>query len=315
MNLVRRWNAYWFDPVPVRRAAAFRILVAAYALYDIARTPDVIRYARVDRIFYDPTTLIQILHLPRLSPDEATAMRIVLLVALAAAVLGLATRLALWVAAPLYTWWYLTLYSYGTISHNKIPIACALWALAIAPAGAAYSVDAWRRMRGRRPDAHPAAAPDDRDPLAGWALRIVGVLLVAAYLLAAYAKLRITGPDWLIGDRLHAAVAARDSWLAETLADLPALLHVLQFGTFVLECTAVVLLLSKGRARDLWIASGILFHLGSLVLLEIDFTGWIVAYAAFYRLEIGAARLGGVARRVADRLGLPGLRRASEAVP
>lgn len=318
MSLVRRWNAYWFPPVPVRRVAVFRILLAAYALHDIAITPDVIRYARVDRLFYDPTTLIRIFHLPRLSPDEATAMRIVLLVALAAALAGLATRLALVIAAPLYSWWYMTLYSYGTISHNKIPIAIALWALAFAPAGGAYSLDAWRRrMRARRrggaAQAPAAAGTDDRDPLAGWALRVVGVFLVAAYLLAAYAKLRLTGPDWVISDRLEVAVSARDSWLARTLADQPALVQGLQFGTFLLESTAFVLLLSRGRVRDVWVASGILFHLGTYVLLEIDFTGWVLAYAAFFRLEVGVDRLGMLMRGLGARLRPPG--RTKEAVP
>ena len=55
--------------------------------------------------------------------------------------------------------------------------------------------------------------------------------------------------------------------------------------------TAWALLLG-GRIRDAWIVFGVGFHVGSIVLLQVDFLDYVVVSAAFYRLEDGVAWLG-----------------------
>jgi hypothetical protein len=60
--------------------------------------------------------------------------------------------------------------------------------------------------------------------------------------------------------------------------------------TLVLESTAFVLFL-RGRARDAYAVSAALFHLGTLIVLNINFLGLVLAYLAFYDLEVGTDRL------------------------
>jgi hypothetical protein len=60
--------------------------------------------------------------------------------------------------------------------------------------------------------------------------------------------------------------------------------------TLVLESTAFLLFL-RGRARDAYVVAAVLFHLGTLVVLNINFLGLVLSYLAFYDLEVGMDRL------------------------
>src|SRR3954468_20356018 len=111
-TLARWCQAFWFRPVPVRRLAVLRILVAAYVVQDLLLSHWMLRYAMVAKEFYEPIHIIRLLSLPRLGAEELTALYMVLIAAALCALVGLATRPALTVAAPLYIYWYATYYSY-----------------------------------------------------------------------------------------------------------------------------------------------------------------------------------------------------------
>jgi len=278
MSRVERWQAFWFPAVPVRRLAVFRIVMTAYAFFDIWLVSGFIRrYAEVDDVFYRPLVVLR--PLPRLGPEGTTVVYVVLCVALALALIGLWTRAALAVAAPLYLWWWATYYSFGAVHHGRIPVVLALLVLAVAPAGRAYSLDALRARPG-----------PDRDELAGWALRMMMVAVVLAYLLAALAKLRASGPGWVTGGALEAVM--RNNGTAAAMVLLRHQWAILSMGalTLLLESTAFLLFL-RGRARDVYVVSAVLFHLGTLIVLNINFLGLVLSYLAFYDLEVGVDRL------------------------
>ena len=289
MSLVQRWQAFWFPAVPVRRLAVFRIVMTAYAFFDIWLVSGFIRrYAEVDGVFYRPLVVLR--PLPRLGPEGTTVVYVVLCLALALALVGLWTRVALAVAAPLYLWWWATYYSFGAVHHGRIPIVLALLVLAVAPAGRAYSLDALRaRRHGAGLDGVREGGPD-RDELAGWALRMMMVAVVLAYLLAALAKLRTSGPGWVTGGALEAVM--RNNGTAAAMVLLRHQWVILAMGalTLVLESTAFLLFL-RGRARDAYVVSAVLFHLGTLIVLNINFLGLVLSYLAFYDLEVGMDRL------------------------
>ena len=296
MSLVGRWQAFWFPAVPVRRVAAFRVVMTAYAFFDVWLVSGFIsRYARVDEAFYKPLLFLR--PLPRLDPGPTSAVYAVLVVSLAFALVGCFARPALWIAAPLYLWWWGTYYSFGAVHHGRIPVVVALFVLAVAPSGGAYSLD-WLRSRRRAARGgtwQPTA--ERRDELAGWALRVMMVLVVGAYVLAAYAKLWVTGPGWVTGGALEAVMIrnatsaamllVRHSWLVQTMAAL----------TLVLEATAW-LLFFRGRIRDAYVVAAVLFHIGTLVVLNISFLGLVAAYLAFYDLEVGVDRAWAWLRRL-----------------
>jgi hypothetical protein len=293
MSPIRRWQAFWFPAVPVRRLAVFRVVMAAFALVDIWLVSGFIsRYARVDGEFYRPLLLLR--PLPRLGPEATTVIHVVLVVSLSLALVGLCTRAALWVAAPLYLWWWATYYSFGAVHHGRITVVVALFAMAIAPAGDAYSLDS---LRSRR------RAADDE--LAGWALRLVMVVVVAAYLIAAYSKLKVSGIGWVTGGALEAVMIKNGTPAALFVVQHAWAVHVMAALTLLLESTAWVMFV-RGRARDTYVVCAVLFHAGTLVVLNINFLGLILAYLAFYDLEVAATRTGGWLRR--RRMAAPRLR-------
>ena len=289
MSLVQRWQAFWFPAVPVRRLAVFRIVMTTYALFDIWLVSGFIsRYSRVDDEFYKALVILQ--PYPRLGPALTSAVHAVLVVSLALALVGCFTRTALWIAAPLYLWWWGTYYSFGAVHHGRITVVVALFVLAVAPSGGAYSVDSWlARRRAARLGAPASVA--GRDELAGWALRVMMVLVVGAYLLAAYSKLRVTGPGWVKGGALEAVMIKNGTPAAMLLVRHLWLVYAMAALTLVLEGTAW-LLFFRGRIRDAYVVAAVLFHIGTLLVLNISFLGLVAAYLAFYDLEVGVDRVG-----------------------
>jgi hypothetical protein len=295
VTLVRRWQAFWFPAVPVRRLAAFRIVMTGYAFFDVWLVSGFIsRYSRVDDEFY--TALVVLRPLPRLTPSLTSAVYAVLVISLALALVGSFTRPALWIAAPLYLWWWATYYSFGAVHHGRIPVVVALFVLAAGPSGRAYSVDSLRTRRRVARLGAPSPTAEQRDELAGWALRVMMVVVVAAYLLAAFSKLWVTGPGWVRGGALEAVMIKNGTPPAMLLVRHIWLVYGMAALTLVLESTAW-LLFFRGRIRDAYVVAAVLFHIGTLLVLNISFLGLVLAYLAFYDLEVGVDRIGAWLRR------------------
>jgi hypothetical protein len=303
MSPMRLWQSFWFPLVPVRRLAAFRIAVVAFALISILSSGYMLRYARVDQSFYHPLLVLRVLRLPQPGVGVMTALYVLLIVALVCALIGLMTRLALWVAAPLYTWWFATFYSFGKTSHNTVTIVAALFVLAIGPAGKAYALDALRARRRQPGLKQPLSGREDYDELAGWALRVVMVLVVLAYVFSAYAKLRTSGLGWISGGAIKKGITQHQHpGLLTSVLQYSLLVNVMMALTLAVEATAW-LAFFRGRIRDAWVVSAVLFHLGSFALLGINFLGYVVTYLAFYDLEVAVDRLRPLMARAGRRLG------------
>jgi uncharacterized membrane protein YphA (DoxX/SURF4 family) len=278
--LARWWQAFWFKPVPVRRLAVLRILVAAYVVQDLLLGRWMLRYATVPEEFYEPIHVIRLLSLPRLGAEELTALYVVLLAAALCALVGLATRPALAVAAPLYVYWYATYYSYGEVSNSRTAIAVALIVLAIAPAGRTYSLDSLlARHRGK-----PLAEVDNE--IAGWAFQVLTVLLVYMYVFAGLTKLRVTGFDWWYSGAFERGIVDEGTAPALWLAGHHLwVVWAMALGALVFELGAPVLLI-RGQLRQWYAGLAVLFHLGSLVLLRLDFLGMaLICVAVVLNLE------------------------------
>ncbi len=91
--------------------------------------------------------------------------------------------------------------SYGKVDHDRFAFLVALFVLP--------SV-------GRAP-----LRSRERTEAAGWALTMVALAVVATYALAAVAKIRFGGWDWVDGATLTRAVLRRSTPLSEPLLDVP----------------------------------------------------------------------------------------------
>jgi hypothetical protein len=165
----------------------------------------------------------------------------------------------------LYFEWLIIAFSYGKVDHDRFGI---LIALAVLPTvGRARHGDLTLSAKG------------------GWALRVTQLAVIATYFLAAWAKLRFGGIDWLTGATLARAVIRRGTFLSDFLLDAPGLLTAAQFGIMAFELTSPLVFLLHGRARSAMIASFYAFHAVTYAAITISFMPHQVAMASFLPLE------------------------------
>ena len=274
--LTARLDRWWFEPAPAARLALFRVAVGAYAaVWALVRLPAHLGLADRLPARWDPVGPWSLL-------DGPPADVLVRGLAVGAPLVGAAVASGRWhrVAGPVGALWFLALTSlassWGQVFHTENLLVLHLGVLAVAPAAG---------IRDR-----------DADARFGWPLRLASVLVVATYVLAGVAKLRIGGVEWLDGEVLRNLVAhdnLRKALLGDTYSPIGRALvaHGWVFGplawaTLVVELGAPVALLG-GRWRTAWVAAAWGFHVGVLALMAVLFPYQLlgVAFLPFFRLE------------------------------
>ncbi|MDI1460038.1 HTTM domain-containing protein [Catellatospora sp. KI3] len=275
-----------FAPVPRGRVALLRTAVYLFTALDlVVFTPWVRAHGSVDGELYQPLWIARVLHLP--VPDSLLVQSIfwVLLAAALAAATGRAPRLLGWTVFLLYFEWMIIAMSYGKVDHDRFAF---LVALAVLPTcGAA-------RWRDREPSER-----------AGWALRMVQLAVVATYFLAAWAKLRYGGPEWMTGSVLARAILRRGTELAHLIAPVPYLLILAQIGIMAFELTSPLVFVLPEKWRTRVVAFFYSFHLVTFSMITISFLPHLVALLAFLPLERAADRVSERVRRVRQRRAVP----------
>lgn len=264
-DLCRSWLS---EEAPARRLGVVRILVGLYATVFIAiRSFHWLDVARLPVRRFDPVGVLGGLTGP-FSPTVVVVLSGATLLAAVAFTFGWRFR----VVAPVFATLLLVMTthgnSWGQILHTENLLVLHVIILAFSPADAAYA------LRGRM--------PIDETPRHdyGWALRIMTLVVVIAYVIAGLAKLRNGGFDWLAGDVLRNQVA-HDNLRKIVLGDVhsPIGAWLVQFGwlfppmavaSVLVELGAPVVLLG-GRWKTAWAAAAWAFHVGVLILMAILF--------------------------------------------
>ena len=266
MTLLRRMNAWWFAPAPLGRLAAFRTLVYGFIFVDVLLTASwAAKHALVPGELYKPLFLGRLLNLPTPTFALVTTVEVLLLVAAGLALTGRWPRAAGIAVAVLYLEWMFIAMSYGKVDHDRVAF---LVALAVLPTVG----------RARFGDA-------TKDEAAGWALSAVQVAVVATYFLAAFAKFRFGGFDWVNGATLTRAVLRRGTFLADPfLLENSWILHMTQYGIMIFELAAPLMLM-RNRFSRWFVAVAFVFHLITYATITIIFLPHIVALCSFLPLE------------------------------
>ena len=261
-----------YAPAPLARVAVLRVVALLFIPVDVLLTTTWVRgHAQVPGELYVPLRLGRLLPLPTPGPWVEVLQVVLIAAALLAALLAVRDRLprlAGWVVAGLYLEWMVVAMSYGKVDHDRFAFLVALFVLpSVGRAG----------LRSR-----------ERSEAAGWALSMIAVAVVATYVLAAVAKVRFGGLDWVNGATLTRAILRRSTPLSEPLLDLPAVLHAAQYGIMAMELLVAPLLLVRWRdERRTWaLAIGFLgFHLITFAMITIIFLPHCVALLALLPLE------------------------------
>lgn len=190
---------------------------------------------------------------------------------------GLRTRtVSVLLAVALMTGFGLT-FSFGKINHTIVLVLLPAL-MAFSAWGDAKSVDA---DRSRREADHPAVAQ--------WPMRFLALLIGLSFVTAGWAKLR---SGWLDPDT-HAVQGhfvrnyynnGRNDWLAPDIVglDLGAWWEVADWFTVALELGLVLTVFRWGLFRAA-VALTALFHVGILMLMNIEFSWNMFGYAACFR--------------------------------
>ncbi|WP_245828231.1 HTTM domain-containing protein [Micromonospora avicenniae] len=254
------------EPVPRGRVAAFRTLIYLFVAADLVFfTPWVRTRVNVPGDLYQPLLVGRLAHLPTPTPALVAVIFWTLLGLALLAASGRAPRLLGWSVFALYLEWMIIAMSYGKVDHDRFGL---LVALAVLP------------TVGRARHGDPT-----RCEAAGWALRVTQIAVVCTYFLAAWAKLRFGGLDWLTGSVLARAIIRRGTDLADLIAQVPYLLIVAQFGIIAFELASPLVFLVPARWRLWTVGFFYSFHLVTFATITISFAPHLAAMAGFLPLE------------------------------
>jgi hypothetical protein len=263
MEPLVRWL---FAPAPLGRIAAFRTLVYVFVPLDlIVFTPWVRSHANIPGDLYEPLLISRILHLPTPTRLLVWAVFWALIVLSLAAATGRAPRILGWAVFALYLEWMVIAMSYGKVDHDRVGL---LIALAVLPTVG----------RARHGDKTLTEA-------GGWALRVTQIAVVCTYFLAAWAKLRFGGIDWLTSAALAQAIIRRGTWLADEIAVIPGLLIAAQVGIMAFELFSPLIFVVPQRWRWAVVVFFYSFHVVTFSMITISFASHLVALASFLALE------------------------------
>lgn len=263
------WRAVtgWLcTPVPAGRVAAFRTLAYLYVPFELLWAyPWVLQHKDVPGTFYQPLLIGRLLPLPVPTEQLVVTVHWALIATAVVAATGRAPRLLGWVVAGLYLEWQVIAMSYGKVDHDRFGLILTFFTLATV---------------GRTRWGDPT--PTERG---GWALRMAQLGAIATYFLAAFAKLRYGGVDWLWGATLARAVVRRGTVFSDWMLDLPGLLVAMQVFIVAFELGTPVVFFVAERTRRRIVALLYGFHLGTYASITIAFWPHLVNMASFLPLE------------------------------
>ncbi len=255
---------WWFKPLPIARIFWLRIFLYGFVLVDVLVTTSwVSMHGSVSPELYRPLWLARVFALPAPGPWLVIGMKVALVVGAGVAMTGRRPRLTGSIVFLLYLEWMLIAFSYGKVNHDRVAF---LVALAVLP-----TVGEARRE---------ATLSD----AAGWAIRCIQVAVVLTYFLAAFAKLRYGGIEWLNGATLLRAVLRRGTWAGDVMRDFPTLLRAGQYALVAFELGSP-LLLNRGRLGRIYLGLAVAFHAVTWAMLKISFLPHVICLLAFVPLE------------------------------
>jgi hypothetical protein len=213
-----------------------------------------------------------------LTPRGMMALQVALVGSLILAALGAATSVSTKLAAGFYIFYQGLLRSFGHFNHDEMVAVWFLIILALTPCGDGFSLDARRR-----------AAPSSRPPTAyGYPILLMRCVMAWAYFSSALLKLRLSGVGYFDADSfLTLAVSNSLGNMHDTQFRLA--LHLTSYKTLAVAglVAAIIwellfpLAIVSRRLRPWILLIGILFHIGTLLIVNITFPVQLAMYLVF----------------------------------
>ncbi len=271
MNPTRAWDAFWFRPTSARPLGVFRVLFGLILLWNLVLCGMDLDHWLTDSGLLHGTESREVAGPWRESIlhhwQSPTAARVVLGVTAAAALgltLGWRTR---FMAVANYLG-LLTIHhrNLATDSGADVLLMLVSFYLMLSPCGAAYSLDARRRDRGRGTEAEPLILP--------WAQRLIQLQVSVVYFITA--TMKAGGATWLDGTALHYVLNNGEvRRFTFGLTDYPLAINAMTYGALLTEF-ALAFLLWVRAARPWIIPMGIGLHVAIGLTINIPIFGELI---------------------------------------
>lgn len=214
-----------------------------------------------------------------LTPASMAAFKWLFVFALLAATFGAYTSISTKASALLFLFYQGLLRSFSHFNHDEMPAAYILLVLACVPCGDTISLDSLRGRRRAR-----AGAPW----LYGYPILLARLLVAWSYFTSALIKLRVAGLSYFSADNLP-ALAVSNSLDNMHDTQFRVGLWLPAYREYTPPFVALVLLWELlfplavwfPRARLVLLTTGVLFHLGTLLLMNIFFPYHLAMYLVF----------------------------------
>jgi hypothetical protein len=291
-----RWEGFWFEPTQTSSLALLRIAfgVVVFA-WTVSLTPDLSAFFSSAGIVGAQPGIAGVWGVLGVAPGGAVVLVVyaAMLVGSLALAAGWRTRLAAVVV-------FVGLLSFErrdpwVFNSGDGLLRVTAFYMMLAPAGAAVSVDRWRRTGGERFWEFPKRAP--------WAIRLMQIQLSVIYIGGVWDKLH--GTTWNNGTAVSYALRVSDLAALPVpgfLSQSPVIVNLLTFGTLAMELALGILVWNR-RLRPWVLFAGVAFHLAIAWAIRVGFfsVGMLVLYVAFVEPNWATARLLGVRDRLARR--------------
>ena len=276
--LLGDWDRFWFAPISTATLALLRVAIGFLSLaWGLSLTRDVLTFLASDGIqpkqppYSDVVGPWHTWGLLQFVGGKAViiALLVVLIVASIALTIGFMTRLA----ATLVVVGLVSLQRRNPFVFNSgdALLRDLAFYLALAPSGAAYSLDRWRRAKESFWEAPARAA---------WPLRLFQIQFTIVYLAAVWGKVR--GTTWNDGTAVSYALRIGDYVRLPVPTFITTNLfisNVLTIGTVAIELALAVLVWNR-KLRPWVLLLGVSLHLGIEYSMRVGF--YSLAILALY---------------------------------
>jgi hypothetical protein len=224
-----------------------------------------------------------------LTPRNMTLLELVMVVSLLLSTTGYLTSLTTKLSLVLVVFYQGLVRSFGHFNHDEMLAIYYLGILAFTPCGDAFSLDSWSsRKRAHKPGF-----------AYGYPILLMQLLMAWAYFSSALVKLRVAGLSYLSPDNLpalaiyHSLDNMHDSsfklafWLPQVRSLTPFAVAAVLIWELLFPLAIFV------RRLRWWILGlGVLFHISTLLLMNIFFPHQLAMYLIFIDWDEVAAKLG-----------------------
>jgi len=296
-QFLNKLNNYWFKPIDIKYLSLTRIVIVGFTLvillyenfvlYDNAKTGGNTNLifqkwlTTIEPSEYNPMWVLKFLLAPLGWNIRPEILFIDLVWASALifgmfSLIGLYTRLSLFIFAAANTFLVAHAYSYNEYHHPESIVVIALWILAFGYNKNSWSIDNLKNRIFSSVD-HMTFKPVEKnksDEYARWPLLLMQWVFVFVYFSAGLEKLLKSGFDWLNGYTLAYSFAIDGFLHGHTAgvwaAGFPVVLQFFSVFSILFETTFIFALLFP-RIAWIYVAFAISFHAGSYILQATPF--------------------------------------------